>query len=99
MSIPLLILGMMAVTFLPRILPAFVVDKIKLNRYTERFLRLIPYTAMTALVIPGFLSVDSQRWYVGVVGVGVAILLSCFPKMPSGVVVVLSVLSVWFFFV
>lgn len=98
MSIPLLIFGMAAVTFIPRILPAFIVDKIQLNRYLERFLRLIPYTAMAALIFPGVLSVDGARWYVGVIGAAVAILLSCIPKMPSGVVVVASVLSILIFF-
>ena len=98
MSIPLLILGMAAVTFLPRILPAFIVDKIRLNRYVERFLRLIPYTAMAALVFPGVLSVGEGRWYVGAVGATVAILLSLIPKMPSGVVVIASVLAILVFF-
>ncbi len=98
MNIPLLILGMAIVTFLPRVVPAFVVDKIRLNRYVERYLRLIPYTAMTALIFPGVLSVDPLRWYVGVVGAAVAILLSLIPKMPSGVVVIASVLSILIFF-
>ncbi len=99
MKTSLLILGMALVTFLPRILPSFVVDRIRLNRHLETFLRLIPYTAMTALVFPGVLSVDGARWYVGVVGAVVAILLSWIPKIPSGVVVVASVLSILIFFI
>ena len=98
MNIPILILGMAIVTFLPRVIPAFVVDKIRLNRYLERYLRLIPYTAMTALIFPGVLSVDPLRWYVGLLGAAVAIVLSLIPKMPSGVVVVASVLSILPFF-
>lgn len=98
MNIPLLILGMALVTFLPRVIPAFLVDKIRLNRYLERYLRLIPYSAMTALIFPGVLSVDPLRWYVGVAGAAVAILLSLIPRMPSGVVVVGSVLSILVFF-
>ncbi len=99
MNLWLLILGMAVVTFLPRVLPAFVVDKIRLNRYTERFLRLIPYTAMAALVFPGVFALDESRWYVGTIGAAVAIFLSCIPKMPSYVVVIASVLSVLVFFV
>ena len=99
MSIAVLIFFMAAVTYLPRLLPAFVVDKIKLNRYVERFLKLIPYTAMTALIFPGVLSVDHARWYVGIIGAAVAIGISFIPKVPSGVVVIASVLSIWVFFI
>ena len=99
MNIWLLIFLMAAVTFLPRVIPAFVVDKINMNRYAERFLKLIPYTAMAALVVPGFLSVDPARWYVGAIGVAAAIVISCIPKIPSAVVVLSSVLCVWFFFI
>ena len=98
MSVTLLIAGMAAVTFLPRILPAWIVDKLRFNRYLERFLKLIPYTAMAALIFPGVLSVDGERWYVGVIGAAVAIVLALIPKLPSGVVVVGSVLSVLIFF-
>ncbi len=93
-----LIACMAVVTFLPRMIPGFLVDKIKINRYFECFLRLIPYTAMTALVFPGVLSLDPSRWYVGVIGATVAIVLGWIPKMPSAVVVIGSVLSVLPFF-
>lgn len=99
MNVWLLILGMTAVTFLPRLLPALIVDKLHPNRYVERFLKLIPYTAMAALIFPGVLSVDPTRWYVGVVGAAVAIVVGLIPKMPSGVVVIASVLSIVVFFV
>ena len=98
MSISLLIFGMAAVTFLPRVLPAFIVDKFKFNRYVECFLKLIPYTAMAALIFPGVLSLDVGRWYVGLIGAVVAIALSCIPKIPSGVVVIVSVLFMLIFF-
>ena len=99
MTVPLLIFGMALVTFLPRVLPAFLVEKLKFNRYLDRFLRLIPYTAMAALIFPGVLSVDPSRWYVGLIGAVVAIVLSCIPKISSGIVVVVSVLSLLIFFI
>ena len=98
MNITLLILGMTAVTCIPRIIPSFVVEKVRLNRYFERFLKMIPYTAMAALIFPGVLSVDATRWYVGIIGAVIAILFSLIPKIPSGVVVLASVLSVLIFF-
>ncbi len=99
MSIPLLIFAMAAVTFLPRIFPTFFVDKLTIHPRVECFLKLIPYTAMTALIFPGVLSVDPARWYVGAAGALAAILLGLIPKIPSGLVVVGSVLSVLIFFI
>ena len=99
MNIPLLILGMALVTFIPRILPAFIVEKIKMNRYAERFLKLIPYTAMAALVFPGVLGVGGGRWYIGAIGAAVAILLALIPKIPSWVVVIVAVITIFPFFI
>ncbi len=94
MSIPLLILGMALVTYLPRVIPAFVVDKLKYGKRFGKFISLIPFTAMTALIFPGVLSVDAERWYVGAVGAAVAVVLSCIKKIPSFVVVLSSVTAV-----
>ncbi len=94
MNIALLILGMMLVTYIPRVIPAFIVDKMKFGRRLSKFINLIPYTAMTALIFPGILTVDADRWYVGVIGGVVAVVLACFKKLPSSLVVLASVLSV-----
>ena len=72
-----LIACMAAVTFLPRVLPGYLVGKIHYGKRIEKFLRLIPYTAMTALVLPGIFSVDTSYWWIGAVGGLVAIGLSC----------------------
>ena len=52
-EILLLILGMTAVTYIPRAIPAVLIDKLKVGEKFEKFLRLIPYTAMAALIFPG----------------------------------------------
>lgn len=46
-----LILGMSLVTYVPRALPAVVIEKLKFGRKTEKFLKLIPYTAMAAAIL------------------------------------------------
>ena len=56
MEVLLIILGMTAVTYIPRALPAVILDKLKFSAKVEKFLKLIPYTAMTALIFPGILS-------------------------------------------
>jgi len=93
-NIFVLILGMALVTYIPRVLPAFVLDKLKFGPRFTKFINLIPYTAMTALIVPGVFSADPARWYIGAIGGAVAILLACFKRIPSAVVVLGSVLAV-----
>ncbi|MBR2626886.1 MAG: AzlD domain-containing protein [Peptococcaceae bacterium] len=72
----LLIAGMMAVTYIPRAIPAVLVDKMKFGSRTEKFLKLIPYTAMAALIFPGVFLVDKMNPIIGIVGGAVAIVLA-----------------------
>lgn len=91
MKIYLMILGMMLVTYIPRAIPAVFIDKIKCGKRMEQFLGLIPYTAMTALIFPGVLSVDKNYISVGIVGSAAAIILS-WKKASITVVVIGAVL-------
>ena len=72
MYIWLLILGMLAVTYLPRALPAVLAEKLRFSGRMEKFLKLIPYTAMTAMIFPGVLTVDAANPLVGLAGALVA---------------------------
>lgn len=94
MNIALLILGMCLVTYIPRVVPSLIVDKFKFGKKFSKFINLIPYTAMTALIVPAIFSIDSERWYVGAIGGLVAVGLSCIKKIPSALVVLVSVLAV-----
>ena len=71
-----IILGMTAATYIPRALPAVILDKLKFNVKVEKFLKLIPYTAMSALIFPGIFTVDTAHPEIGIVGGLVAILLA-----------------------
>ena len=93
MNIFLLIMLMMLVTYIPRTFPAFLVDKIKIGKKFKKFLELIPYAAMAALIFPGVLSVDPEHISVGIIGAVVAIALSLIKKMPTALVVVFAVLA------
>ena len=68
----LLILGMALVTYIPRALPAVWMERLRFGPRMEKFLNLIPYTAMAALIYPGILSVDADRPWVGLVGAAAA---------------------------
>ncbi|MDO5826625.1 MAG: AzlD domain-containing protein [Methanosphaera sp.] len=90
-QIYIMILGCAVVTFIPRLLPAVLMGKIKFNRKVEKFLDLIPYTALAALIVPGVLTVDNQLWYIGLIGAVVAAVLS-WKKVPLGAIVILTVI-------
>ncbi len=91
MRMYLVIIGMMIATYIPRAIPAVLMHKIKCGKRTEEFLSLIPYTAMTALIFPGVLSVDTNHTSVGVAGALAAVLLS-WKKAPITIVIIGAVL-------
>ena len=72
----LLILGMAVVSYIPRALPAFVMDKLVLSRRVKRFLSLLPYTALSALIFPGVFSVDAAHPLFGIAGAAAAAVLA-----------------------
>lgn len=82
-----LILGMALVTYIPRALPAVLIDKMKFSRRFEKFLSLIPYTAMAALIFPGILTADPAHLSVGIVGGLAAAVLAWFRCPTIGVVI------------
>ena len=67
-DILILILGMMLVTYIPRMLPAVLLEKLHFGPKAEKFLQLVPYTAMAALIFPGILTMDAARPYIGLAG-------------------------------
>ncbi len=86
MEIYLLILGMAAVTFLPRVLPAVLVSRLRFGPKTTRFLKLIPYTAIAALIFPGVLNADPNHWIIGAAGILTAFVLA-WRKLSVGTIV------------
>ncbi len=87
MKIFFLIIAMALVTYFGRVLPVLFLGQ-KTNRPSvEKFLRLIPYSAMTALVFPGVLSVDKDFMAIGVVGALTALALSWFNMSITFVVI------------
>lgn len=70
-----LILGMAAVTYIPRALPLVALSGINMPRFVKRFLENIPYAVLGALIFPGILtSVPDYR--LGIAGGLAAVLLS-----------------------
>ena len=92
MNIFALILAMGVVTYSSRAIPAFLIGKMNFSPRAEQFLKLIPYTAMTALIFPGILTVDPARPEMGIVGALVVIALA-WKKAPLLVCVVGAILA------
>lgn len=90
----ILILAMGLTAFIPRLIPAVLVDKMHFGPKTEKFLRLIPYTAMAALIFPGVLTVDSDRPLIGIAGAAVAAALA-WKKQPVMVCVLCAIAAVF----
>lgn len=89
--INLVILGCALVTFIPRLMPALFIDKLNFSPKVDKFLNLIPYTALAALICPGVLTVDDKMWYIGLIGAIVAAGLA-WKKVPLGAIVILTVI-------
>ena len=92
LEILFLILSMTLVTYIPRMLPAVLLEKLHFGPKLEKFLQLIPYTAMAALVFPGVLTLDASRPYIGLAG-GAAAGLLAWKKLPV-IVCVLAAIGV-----
>ena len=65
MTIWMMIILMSIVTIIPRILPAFLVDKIKFPDWVGQWLELIPYAALGALIFPGIINIVSDQPQIG----------------------------------
>lgn len=73
----MVILGMMVVTYVPRVLPFYILEKINLSQQARRSLTYIPYAALGAMVIPEGVSAVPGHPVVSTMALGVAALLIC----------------------
>lgn len=88
-----LILGMALVTFIPRLLPALFMDRIRFSSWFQRWLKIIPYAVLGALIFPGILSIDHDQPLLGLLG-GLAALLLAVWNLHITLVMLGSVLTV-----
>lgn len=68
-----IIIGMSLVTMVPRIIPAFIVEKMVFKDWINKWLSAIPYAALGAMIFPGILYVKENEPMVGIIGGIVAI--------------------------
>lgn len=74
----MLIVGMMLVTYIPRLIPLIILSKKPLPSRIQRLLAYIPYTALSALIVKGLLQATGGSYLISVLGIGVAALCAWF---------------------
>ena len=74
----LIIIGMALATMIPRVFPAFLVNKMIFKDWVNNWLQAIPYAALGALIFPGILSVIEGEPHIGLIGGIVAMVLAYF---------------------
>ena len=89
-KILILILGMTLVTYIPRAIPAILIKKMNFGAKMEKFLNLIPYTAMSALIFPGVFTVDTEYPVIGIAG-GLTAAILAWRKCPVMVCVLAAI--------
>jgi branched-subunit amino acid transport protein len=97
MSFFLLVVGMTAVTYLPRLLPLTALQGRRLGKRISLFLSFIPYAAIGALVIPGGLNAIEGNLIASVVGLVAALLAAWFLRSFL-LTIVVSIVSVYVYF-
>lgn len=72
----MIILGMAIVTYIPRVLPFFILEGKVLPSGLKKFLDYVPYTALGALIIPGAVTALPEKPLASLVGLGFAVIYS-----------------------
>jgi branched-subunit amino acid transport protein len=71
-----IVAAMTAVTYLPRLLPFILLDRVKLPPFALKILDQIPYAALGVLLVPGVFDSFRDRPLAAAVGMGVALLVA-----------------------
>lgn len=96
----LLILGMAAVTYIPRLLPLAALSERSIPPLLHRFLLYIPYAALGALIVPGAFQATPSVPAAAIAGIVVAIFCAWYRgglilSVLASVVATFLVLSNW----
>ncbi|HEY1720913.1 MAG TPA: AzlD domain-containing protein [Magnetospirillaceae bacterium] len=78
----IMVLGMSAVTMIPRALPALFAGRWQPPRKVRQWLDAVPYAALGALVFPGIITSDITHWQAGAAA-GVASLVAALLRAPA----------------
>lgn len=94
----ILILGMMLVTFIPRLVPFLFISDRELPKRLKGFLKSVPYVALGALIIPGAFSATPSMPAAGILGMVFAFVYSWLRggiMIPVFGSIIITVLMLW----
>lgn len=92
MTIFWIIIGMGLVTYIPRMLPMAIGQRLQFPEWLKQWLSFVPYAVLGALIFPGILTVDPAKPWLGLIGGAAAIVLSLLFK--NVIVVVIGAIAV-----
>ena len=92
-NVLLVIVGMSAVTYIPRLLPLILKGNREPPQWMKRTLQLLPFTAIGALVVPDGFTVIDGNILIASIGLAVAGVVTWLTRQPF-VAVIAAVLAV-----
>lgn len=75
-NIAIIVIGMMIVTYIPRLIPFLIISGKPLPLKIKRFLEYVPYTALGALIIPGAIGAVAEKPFASAIGLAFAAIYS-----------------------
>lgn len=98
-EIVIMIIGMGAVTFIPRMLPFIMFRGKELPPFLQGVLKNVPYATLGALIFPAVLYIQEDIWY-GVIGALAAFIIAFLGAnvivVVMGAIAILSAYSLFF---
>lgn len=88
----IIIAGMALVTYIPRMIPFIIMGDMKLPKKVDRFLSLIPFALLSALIFPGVFT-STGNITTALIGLAVCI-AAALKKLNPTLVVVLGIIAV-----
>ena len=74
-NILFVIVGMGLVTYLPRVIPLTLLEKIVLPPFLQECLKNVPFAILGALIFPGVFFIQEDIWF-GIIGAVIAFIIA-----------------------
>lgn len=68
-NVLILVMSMALVTYIPRVVPFYVISNKGLPKKLKRFLEYVPYAALGALILPGVFTAIPEQPLLGFMGI------------------------------
>lgn len=93
-----MIIGMGIVTYLPRVIPLTLFEKVTFPPFLQECLKNVPYAILGALIFPGVFFIQDEIWF-GILGALIAFIIASFGVnvivVVIGSILLLSLVSIF----